>query len=65
MILRCKEKLIENATQDILILTKNSKIEEEDARFIFNVYEKAHNQHFMDKLKSSIEKDDDIENNLC
>lgn len=63
MIIRCKEKLIENATQDILILAKTAQIPEEDAHFIFETYAKAHRHHFLDKVRGYIEKGNDIESN--
>lgn len=65
MIIRCKEKLIENATQDILILGKNAQIAEEEALFIFDTYAKAHRKHFLDKVLGFIEKGNDIESNVC
>ena len=65
MIIRCKEKLIENATQDILILAKNAQIAEEEALFIFDTYGKAHRKHFLDKVLGFIEKGNDIESNVC
>lgn len=63
MIIRCKEKLIEMATQDILILAKTSNIPEEDVQFIFDTYAKAHRMSFHDRLRDSINRGDDIENN--
>jgi hypothetical protein len=58
VILRCKERLIEMATQDILILAKISKIPEEDTRFIFDTYTKAHEKHFLHLVDELVGQDD-------
>ncbi len=64
MIIRCKEKLIEMATQDILILAKTSNIPEEEARFIFDTYAKAHRMSFHERVKEYFNKGGEIENNV-
>ncbi len=64
MIIRCKEKLIEMATQDILILAKTSNIHEKEAQFIFETYAKAHQMSFHDRVKEYMKKDGEIKKNV-
>jgi hypothetical protein len=65
MIMRCKEKLIEIATQDILILAKNADFPKEDSLFIFETYAKAHKKNLLDEVIGNVEKANDKEMKKC